>query len=128
MTYYQQTVQRLQKTLYPHPELTEKIIRAKQYIHRHYASNIDLDQLIREACLSKFHFIRLFSRYYGCTPHVYLQEVRIQRAKEFLRSGIPIKDVCFAVGFQSIPSFTRLYKRSTGTTPKRAISDKKVSG
>jgi AraC-like DNA-binding protein len=128
MTYYQQTIQQLQRALYPHQELTEKIIRTKQYIHRHYAENINLDLLSREAWLSKFHFIRLFRRYYGLTPYAYLKEVRLTRAKELLRSGLPVKDVCHAVGFDSIPSFTRLYKAATGITPKRAISDKRSSG
>src|SRR5258707_6033595 len=127
MNYYQHTVQQLQRSLYPHQELTDKIIRTKQYIHRHYGEIINLELLAREAYLSKFHFIRLFRRYYGLTPYAYLKEVRLTRAKELLRSGLPVKDVCHAVGFDSIPSFTRLHKATTGITPKRAILAKSLS-
>ena len=128
MTYYYQQVLSLRKAVYPHRDLTGKIVRAKQYIDAHYAVNISLDQMAREAHLSKFHFIRIFKRYYGRTPHTYLTEVRLTHAKERLRSNMPVKDVCEAVGFESIPSFTRLFKSMTGRTPKSAILDKKGSG
>jgi len=128
MTYYYQQVLSLRKTVYPHRDLTEKIIRAKKYIDAHYSADINLDQVAREAHLSKFHFIRTFAKYYGRTPHIYLREVRLTHAKKLLQKGIPIRNVCMAVGFDSIPSFTRLFKSMTGVTPKTAILDKKGSG
>jgi len=128
MTYYYQQVLSLRKAVYPHRDLTNNIVRAKQYIDAHYSANISLDQMAREAHLSKFHFIRTFKRYYGRTPHKYLTEIRLTHAKKRLRSNMPVKDVCEAVGFESIPSFTRLFKAMTGRTPKSAILDKKGSG
>lgn len=116
----------MQAALYPHQDLAGKIVRAKQYIDEHYGTNINLDVLARQACMSKYHFIRLFTRYYGQTPHIYLRDVRMMQARKLLLQGIPIRHVCFAVGFDSIPSFTRLFKQRTGMTPKRAILDKKV--
>ena len=128
MTYYHQQILSLRTAVYPHRDLTEKIMQAKAYIDTHYAADINLDQIAREAHLSKFHFIRTFSKYYGRTPHIYLREVRLTHAKKLLQKGIPIKNVCLAVGFDSVPSFTRLFKFITGRTPKSAILDKKVSG
>lgn len=129
----------IQRVVYPHADLGLKVMQAKRYIDEHYGSDIDLDRMAREACLSKFHFIRLFRRYYGKTPHAYLKEVRLAEARRLLGKGIPIRHVCFAVGFTSVPSFTRLFKAMTGKTPRtvqelaatrstNAILDKKVSG
>lgn len=128
MTYYHQQILSLERINYPHRDLTDKIIRAKRYIDAHYPANIGLEQMAREAHLSKFHFIRTFTKYYGRTPHNYLREIRLTHAKKLLQKGISIRNVCQAVGFDSVPSFTRLFKSMTGRTPKSAILDKKVSG
>jgi AraC-like DNA-binding protein len=56
-----------------------------------------------------------------------LKEVRVAEAKRLLQKGVPIRHVCYAVGFESVPSFTRLYRSITGNTPKKAIPDKKTS-
>jgi AraC-like DNA-binding protein len=129
MNFYQQQVLAIGRAVYPHADLGEKVIRAKEYIDNHYGCVIDLSAMAREACMSKFHFIRLFRRYYGRTPHIYLREVRLMHARRLLGAGVPIKNVCYAVGFESVPSFTRLYKSVVGVTPKVsriAILDKKV--
>ena len=140
MTYYHTIVLDMHRRLYPNEDLTARVIQAKKYIDHHYYLALGLDRMAGEAFVSKYHFIRMYRKYYGQTPYAYLKEVRLARATELLRSGMPIKDVCYAVGFDSIPSFTRLYKQWTGTSParyqrkaaatrsKRAISDKKVSG
>jgi len=70
-----------------------------------------------EAFFSKFHFIRLFKKTYNQTPHQYLTLVRIEKAKLLLQTEVAVADVCFSVGFDSISSFTGLFKRITSTTP-----------
>jgi AraC-like DNA-binding protein len=94
-----------------------KVIAARKYIHTHYSEDLDLDDVCGATHTSKFHFIRLFKRYYGLTPMQYLLKVRISEAKSRLRSGDTVSMACFSVGFQSIPSFTSLFKRQTGKTP-----------
>jgi len=76
-----------------------------------------LNNIADEACFSKFHFIRLFSDIYKKTPHQYLSSVRIQNATQLLATGVNVGEVCYAVGFDSISSFTGLFKRVTGQTP-----------
>ncbi len=117
MTYYHEIVLRMRKSIYPNQDITDRIIRAKRYIDDNYASDINLDKIAREVYLSKFHFIRLYKKYYGRTPHTYLKEVRLIHAKQLLRTGSSVKNACHAVGFDSIPSFTRLYKAMTGLPP-----------
>lgn len=104
---------------YPRQYLYLRAVRAKLYIDENFASNIDLSKIADEACFSKFHFVRLFRSIYGRTPHQYLTHVRIEKAKEYLDEGRTVADACFRVGFDSISSFTGLFKRRTGMTPRQ---------
>ncbi len=101
----------------PKLDLYRRIVQAKLFIDRHYAEPIDAGQIAEEACYSKFHFIRAFKGIYGRTPHQYLTDVRIERAKELLERDVSVTDACFAVGFDSLGSFTTLFKRRAGVTP-----------
>jgi AraC-like DNA-binding protein len=102
---------------YPKVYLYRRIVRAKLFIDDHYADNIDLDNIADEAFFSKFHFIRLFKKTYAKTPHQYLTFVRIEKSKLLLDAGMTVAEVCYAVGFDSISSFTGLFKRSVGMPP-----------
>jgi AraC-like DNA-binding protein len=117
MTFYHQQVQKLQREIYPKVYLTEQVIRSKQFMDTHFSENIDLDKIASEGSLSKFHFIRLFKKYYGRTPHQYLTDVRIAKAKELIDAGHSVSETCYAVGFSSLSSFTGFFKRSGGSTP-----------
>jgi AraC-like DNA-binding protein len=102
---------------YPKVYLYRRIVQAKLFIDNHYADNIDLDNIADEAHSSKFHFIRQFKAIYGKSPHQYLKVVRIEKAMQLLRTDIPVSDVCFLVGFESVGSFSTLFKRIVGLTP-----------
>lgn len=102
---------------YPKQYLYRQIVRAKLFIDANYSSPIDLGNIANEACFSKFHFARLFRNIYGKTPHQYLTSIRIEKAKDLLDGSASVKEACFAVGFDSITSFTALFKRRIGVTP-----------
>jgi AraC-like DNA-binding protein len=102
---------------YPKIYLYKRIVHAKLFIDDHFAENIDLNNIADEAYFSKFHFIRLFKKIYGKAPHQYLTRVRIEKAKELLQNDITVTEVCFTLGFESISSFTGLFKRHTHLTP-----------
>jgi AraC-like DNA-binding protein len=102
---------------YPKVYLYRRIVQAKLFIDSHYAQNIDVSNISDEANFSKFHFIRLFKMAYGKTPHQYLIFVRIERAKDLLKANNPVSDVCFSVGFESLSSFSGLFKRAVGISP-----------
>ncbi|HMG15874.1 MAG TPA: AraC family transcriptional regulator [Saprospiraceae bacterium] len=102
---------------FPKIYLYRRIVQAKIFIDNQYTNKINLDDIADEAFFSKYHFIRLFHQIYGMTPHQYLRKIRIEKAKLLLQMKINIADVCFSVGFESVSSFTGLFKRITSITP-----------
>ena len=126
MTYYHQQLLKLSREVYPKEHLCQQAIKAKSFMDTHYAANIHLNAISGQAYLSKFHFIRLFKRLYGRTPHQYLASVRIEKAKQLLQAGMSITDACFGVGFSSTTSFTALFKKTTGSTPSTFLARQKL--
>ena len=102
---------------YPKIYFYRRLVQAKLFIDTHYADDIVLDNIADEAYFSKFHFIREFKNIYRRTPHQYLIFVRIEKAMDLLKVGHSVSDVCYAVGFESLSSFSRLFKRVAGVTP-----------
>jgi AraC-like DNA-binding protein len=117
MTYFQEHVERITKEIGLRDHVYERIIRTKQYIDLHFEDAINIKQLADQSFYSRFHFIRLFKTVYGRTPNQYVVELRIQKAKKLLQSGRSVTEVCHEVGFESIGSFSSLFKEITGTTP-----------
>src|SRR6266540_2180724 len=94
------------------------LLRAKDLIDREYSRELDVPALAREAHASTAHFSRSFKRAFGETPHQYLQQRRIERAKELLRgTELSVTDVSLAVGFQSLGSFSTLFRKLVGEPP-----------
>ena len=80
---------------------------------------MNLDYLSRVRFVSKYHMLRLFKRHYGITPRQYLIDKRIAKSKEQLKKGMSVTESCFAVGFESIGSFSTLFKAKTGKSPRK---------
>jgi AraC-like DNA-binding protein len=97
--------------------LYRRLVQAKLFIDKNYHDAIDLNDIADEAYFSKYHFIRLFKKIYGKTPHQYLIKVRVENARLLLKSGLPVADVCYAVGFDSVSSFSILFKKITFCSP-----------
>src|SRR5882762_2971903 len=101
------------------PDVYKKIVTAKVYIDENFHEMIDLDCLSRQACLSRYHFHRLFTRIYRRTPHQYLTQQRLRQARQWLADKEPsISDICNNVGFESIGSFSSLFKKEIGYAPQ----------
>jgi transcriptional regulator GlxA family with amidase domain len=92
--------------------------RARDHADRHFAEPLDLEQLASVAALSKFHFHRLFTTTYGRTPARHLSERRIERAQDLLRAtNLTVTEICFAVGFSSLGSFSSRFTQIVGESP-----------
>ena len=100
------------------PDVYRRLCRARDFMDDCYELPLDLDQIARQACFSRYHFIRLFRQAFQQTPHQYLTRRRIERAKELLSSSrLTVTDVCFEVGFQSLGSFSSLFHKYVGHPP-----------
>lgn len=99
-------------------DLYERLCRARRFIDESYDQPLDLTEISKQACLSRYHFLRLFRDTFETTPHQYLIHRRIEKAKELLRAPtLSVTDVCFEVGFQSLGSFSSLFRRCVGHAP-----------
>jgi len=99
-------------------DVYSRLCRARDFMDDCYDLPLDLDQISRQACFSRYHFIRLFRQAFKQTPHQYLTRRRIERAKELLSSSrLTVTDVCFEVGFQSLGSFSSLFHKYVGHPP-----------
>jgi transcriptional regulator GlxA family with amidase domain len=93
--------------------------RARDHADRHYAEPLDLGALAAIAGLSKFHFQRLFKATYGTTPAAYVSRRRVERAQDLLRAtNLTVTEVCHAVGFSSLGSFSSRFRQIAGESPR----------
>src|SRR5262249_27711851 len=97
-----------------------RAVHAALVIDAHAQQQLDLEQVAREAGLSSFHFLRLFARVIGVTPHQYLVRSRLRRAARLLADGgRSITDVALDVGFGDVSNFVRTFHRAAGVSPRR---------
>ena len=94
------------------------MLRVRDTIDREYDAPLDLAALARVAHVSPDHLIRTFRAVFGETPHRYLQRRRVERAMFLLRTtDLDVTDVCLAVGFTSLGSFSRTFSAIVGQSP-----------
>ena len=99
-------------------DIYQRVVTAKLFIDDNFSEPIDLKEISEKAFLSRFHFHRLFTRIYRKTPHQYLTRKRIDKAKDLLAENKAVSDVCTEVGFESIGSFSILFKKEIGFAPQ----------
>lgn len=93
------------------------LLRAKEYILSNLHQKLSVDEICKAANLSKYHFIRLFNEQFGMTPHQYVLNCRINRAKQALEMGNKSSDVAVSFGFSDVSHLNRKFKRVFGVTP-----------
>ena len=94
------------------------LLRAKDLADARYAEPLGVDDLAHCAGLSRAHFSREFRRAFGESPHAYLLTRRLERAATLLRTtDRSVAAICFAVGLQSVGSFTTSFTRTYGISP-----------
>ncbi|AGT33538.1 AraC family transcriptional regulator [Geobacillus genomosp. 3] len=95
-----------------------KLGKAKDYIDRHYAEPLTLDDVAEYIGMSPYYFSKLFKEHFGVTFIDYVTNVRIERAREALaHTDQSLKEICFSVGYNDPNYFSRVFKKQTGLSP-----------
>lgn len=99
-------------------ELYRRLYRARDFLFAASSQNITLEEMAGIACLSPNHFLRTFKQVFHQTPHQFLTNLRMERAKILLsKTKISVTEVCFAVGFESPGSFSWLFRKHFCLSP-----------
>ncbi len=96
-----------------------RAVEAALYMDDHAGDPISLEAAAERAGLSPFHFLRLFSKVVGVTPHQYLLRARLRRAARMLaQDGRSVTDVAYDAGFGDLSNFVRTFTRAAGVSPR----------
>lgn len=96
-----------------------RAVDAAMWIAANAQQEIDLDKGAAQAGLSAFHFLRLFKRTLGVTPHQYLLRSRLRDAARMLGDGYGVTDTAYEVGFKDLSNFVRTFHRAAGVSPRQ---------
>ena len=119
MTFYETKIKEIKNTCYSNDKQIETVIATRNFIDNNFDTNLNLDLLSHLQLVSKYHLLRLFKKYYGQTPSQYLMDKRIEKSKEYLKNGMTVTETCFAIGFESLGSFSTLFKNKIGKSPAK---------
>lgn len=96
----------------------KRLVSARDWIEDNFNQPLSLEELSGIAAMNRQHFLRLFTRLFQKTPHQYIIDRRIAEAKRLLANrDLPILEVCLAIGWDSVGTFSHLFKQRTGQTP-----------
>jgi AraC family transcriptional regulator len=100
----------------------QKLKQAIDYIQDNLTQHISLDAIANYLAISRYHFCRLFKQSTGFSPHQYVIQQRVERAKQLLLQGeMTIADIAQDCGFAHQSHLHRHFKRLTGVTPKTLL-------
>ena len=98
----------------------EIVEKARQYMHQHIDKNLEIPSIAEYLNISYSSFRHTFKQYTGIAPSQYYLNLKLQRAKDMLRSTTaPIKEISYHLHFDTPEYFTKLFKLKTGMTPSQ---------
>lgn len=104
-------------TVRTNPYSIKQVDLSKDFIHASYHENLRIADIASSACLSPFHFSRLFRQVTGYAPYDYLLLARIENAKSLLNKGVSVTQTAFSSGFNSLDNFSYAFSKITGKSP-----------
>ncbi len=105
----------------------KKVVKTSiEYIKDTIDSNISLEQLAQNASMSKYHFLRVFKKELGITPHNYILSQTVQKTVQKIFKGMSLSDASVDTGFSDQSHFTRNFKKIYGYTPSKVFDPSKI--
>ena len=102
-------------------EIIRRLHDSTDYIYSHFNRDISLDDLAGIACMSKFHFLRLFKAAFKKTPHQFVTEVKVKQATTLLmQKALGVKEIATHLGYKDSSTFSRIFFQQTGRYPSQA--------
>jgi AraC family transcriptional regulator len=111
-------------------ELYRRVSRARDFIHAHSDRNLSVESISSEARLSPAHFLRVFKQAFGLSPHQYLLNLRLNRARTLMverRERVPLGLIAIECGFEDLSSFSKAFKQRFGVAPVASNAEGQAS-
>jgi AraC-like DNA-binding protein len=98
-------------------EPTGEMRSSAMFLRLHTESDLDIREMADAGHASKYHFIRMFKRAVGLTPHRFQLQNRIRKAQRLIEDGMSLTDIAFVTGFFDQSHFIKCFKKTVGITP-----------
>ena len=93
------------------------ILTVKEYLKDNFAAAPNIEELAKIAHISPFYLMRLFKEEIGLSPHAYINQLRINKAKEMIEDGMPLLQITYELGFTDQSHFSKTFLKVTGVSP-----------
>lgn len=97
--------------------LYQQLSWSVDYMRTYFAETLTLEDLAQAACLSKYHYLRYFKKYFGLTPYQYLTQWRLHQVKVWLKTALPLYQIAVLTGFESAATLSRAFRQQMGCAP-----------
>ena len=114
------------KTLTNSAKKAQMIATTNHYIEENLEENICVDDLCKQAYLSKYYFMRVFKEMTGVSVYKYITQKRLMAAVRLIKQSVPIASVCLQCGFKDYPGFFRAFKKQFGMSPTQYYNECKL--
>jgi AraC family transcriptional regulator len=103
-------------------DLYRRIAKGKEFIDASFSTPLTIESVAKEACMSEYHFFRLFKSIFGVSPHQYILKKRLEYGKNILRQDkYCVSDAAFEAGFSDIYTFSKAFKKHFGYAPSSLL-------
>ncbi|MFN9595770.1 MAG: helix-turn-helix domain-containing protein [Bacteroidota bacterium] len=102
-------------------EIFRSLLAAQEFIDEHILDNFSLEQLSKQAGISKYHFIRVFKHVFGVSPYQYQKRKRLVEARNLINQGLTIQETAILLGYADVPTFSKAFKQHFGRAPSHLI-------